>query len=197
MLQRCLSYEPTARPSATQLQTELFGREPEPPPQSAPMPESEARSGRLPGITVLVLLILAVAVWAALRLFHSHPNLQPAAAATAAAPAAALPPPAPTAALSDAIPAAVHVHSPEVALSALKTIHGHIRIAVLVSVDRFGAVNDVRMKSPGSSEYFARLARQAATQSTFPPAAGPGTRRWLLRYEFSRGGATAVATPQS
>jgi serine/threonine protein kinase len=196
-VQRCLSYTAAARPSAADLQAQFFGRAPEPSPPPVPPPEPATRGRRTPAIVALGVLLLAAAGWVDLRLFHTHANAPPAASGTVPPPAAApqIAAPIPTAPV--ATPAAVHVHTPDIARSALKTIRGHIRITVLVAVDRSGAVVDAHLKNTGPSSYFARLALQGATQSTFPPAAVPGTRRWLLRYEFTRSGGTGLATPQT
>jgi TonB family protein len=86
---------------------------------------------------------------------------------------------------------------PDVSRSALQTIHGRIKIAVLVVVDRSGMVIDAHLKNTGPSSYFARVASEAARKWTFTPADEPGTRQWLLRFEFTRSGVTGVATPGS
>jgi TonB family protein len=82
--------------------------------------------------------------------------------------------------------------------SARATIHGTVRVAVRVVVDRSGNVIDALLENPGPSWYFARLAREAARKWTFAPADKQDSRQWLLRFEFSRGGTTAhAATPRS
>ncbi len=83
---------------------------------------------------------------------------------------------------------------PNVPRGARRTIHGHIKVAVLVIVDRSGNVIDARLQNPGPSWYFARLAREAARKWRFAPADEQDSRAWLLRFEFSRGGATGHAT---
>jgi TonB family protein len=100
--------------------------------------------------------------------------------------------------LADASPSVVHEQIPNVPRSARHTIHGHIKVAVLVIVDRSGNVIDALLENPGPSWYFARLAREAARKWTFAPADKQDSRQWLLRFEFSRGGTTAhAATPRS
>jgi TonB family protein len=99
---------------------------------------------------------------------------------------------------ADASPAVVHEQIPNVPRSARHTIHGHIKVAVLVIVDRSGNVIDALLENPGPSWYFARLAREAARKWTFAPADKQDSREWLLRFEFSRGGTTGhAATPRS
>jgi len=99
---------------------------------------------------------------------------------------------------ADASPSVVHEQIPNVPRSARHTIHGHIKVAVLVIVDRSGNVIDALLENPGPSWYFARVAREAARKWTFAPADKQDSRQWLLRFEFSRGGTTAhAATPRS
>ncbi len=98
--------------------------------------------------------------------------------------------------LADASSSVVHAQIPTVPRSALRTIRGHIKVAVFVMVDRSGTVIDALLENPGPSAYFARLAREAARNWTFAPADGQNSRKWLLRFEFTRGGATAHAIPR-
>ena len=100
--------------------------------------------------------------------------------------------------LADASPSVVREEIPVVPRSARKTIHGHIKVAVLVIVDRSGNVIDALLENPGPSWYFARLAREAARKWRFAPADKQDSRQWLLRFEFTRGGTTGhAATPRS
>jgi TonB family protein len=77
--------------------------------------------------------------------------------------------------------------------SALASIHGHIRVAVRVTVNRSGEVVSAILEDRGSSRYFARLAAESARRWKFAPAEDP-SRVWLLRFEFTRGGAMARAS---
>lgn len=130
---------------------------------------------------------------------------QPAAPPRAATPARAAAPrpvsarPKPSAESSGPVtpPSVVHMQLPSVAHSALMTIHGHVKVGVLVIVDRSGAVIDALVEEPGPSSYFARLAREAARGWRFAPADTLDSRQWLLRFEFSRGGVTGQAAPRS
>jgi len=99
--------------------------------------------------------------------------------------------------LADASPSVVHEQIPIVPRSARQTIHGHIKVAVLVIVDRSGNVIDALLENPGPSWYFARLAREAAGKWRFAPADKQDSREWLLRFEFTRGGTTGHAAPRS
>jgi hypothetical protein len=197
-VQRCLSHNPATRPSATDLEAQ-FGCAPETPTAPAPTPEPPGQRGPMPAIVPIMFFILLAIVWADLRLFRAHPSSPQALSATARIPVprpAAAPPraaPNPPAHLPG--PAAVHAQMPDVSRSALRTIHGRIKIAVLVAVDRSGTVIEAHLKNTGPSSYFARLARDAARKWTFAPADEPATRQWLLRFEYTRGGVTGVATP--
>jgi TonB family protein len=103
----------------------------------------------------------------------------------------------PAPSLTATVPSLVHAQMPSVPRSALSTIHGRVKVAVLVIVDRSGTVIDALLKDPGPSSYFARLAKEAAKKWTFAPADEPDTREWLLRFEFTRSGVTAGAAPGS
>ena len=94
-------------------------------------------------------------------------------------------------------PSVVHAQIPNVPRSARHTIHGRIRVAVLVIVDHSGNVIDALLENPGPSWYFARQAREAARKWRFAPADESDSRGWLLRFEFTRGGTTAHATARS
>jgi hypothetical protein len=210
---RCLSYEPAARPSATDLEARFGGVTeaptvsvpeavaPEAPPPVAPAPESRGQRGRRPAFIAGACLLLLVAVWAGVRLFHAHPDSPQSPAVTV--PAAALPPVvAPQVAAQHPTvtrpgPAVVHEQLPDVSRSALSTIHGRVKVTVVAVVDHTGAVIEVHLKNPGPSSYFANRAKDAARKWRFAPTEEPGTRAWLLRFEFARGGVTYGATAGS
>ena len=88
----------------------------------------------------------------------------------------------------------IHEEIPEASRGALATIHGHVRVAVRVSVGPSGQVVDETLDDPGPSQYFARVATAAARKWTFSPADDGSTRQWLLHFEFAPDGATAHAT---
>jgi TonB family protein len=152
------------------------------------------------------LVVVAALAFGSRRTHPPLPNEPPAAAntpevsagLTASAPAA---PPTPRPAQRPASPlppptSVLHEEAPEVSRSALASIRGHIKVAVRVTVDRSGNVVAVNVKEHGSSDYFARAATTAAKKWKFSPAASPGSRDWLLRFEFSRAGVTDHAVPQ-
>jgi TonB family protein len=103
----------------------------------------------------------------------------------------------PAPASADTSPSVVHEEIPSVPRSARETIHGHVKVAVRVIVDRSGNVIDALLENPGPSRYFARLAKEAARKWRFAAADNEASRDWLLRFEFTRSGTTghAVTTP--
>jgi TonB family protein len=244
-VRRCLSQYPANRPTATDLEAPLK-RTPPAPAASVPQPvvreapaqavlPRKSRKPRSLALAIVAVVVLSVALWGGLRLFHGHPNSQqspartfqtvsqqaagtPAAAAQNAetpvaappevsAPSASAKPSKPKPALAQpgsprsgqgaqplADASVVHEEIPTVSRSARGTIHGHIKVAVLVIVDRSGNVIDALVENHGPSSYFARLARDAARKWRFTPADQQESRQWLLRFEFTRGGTIGHAT---
>jgi len=88
--------------------------------------------------------------------------------------------------------ATVHEEIPNVSASSRNTIHGHVRVAVKVTVDSSGRVIHDVLNNPSSSNYFNRVASEAARKWRFATA-DQGSREWLLRFEFGREGTTVKA----
>jgi TonB family protein len=86
--------------------------------------------------------------------------------------------------------AVLHQVLPDPSASALRTIQGHLKVRVQVTVDGAGNVSNARFLSAGPSKYFSRLAMDAAQQWKFTPAASSPSE-WNLLFEFSRGGVQA------
>jgi outer membrane biosynthesis protein TonB len=173
------------------------------PPRRAAAAESPAANGlSVPAMAAGALAVLVV-IGISWRLLHGHPNpAQPASsnaqsssqqAAPPAAPAQILSTPAPTPAVS----AVLHQEIPDVPRHARESIRGRIKVTVRVTVDRSGNVVGQRLVYSGSSRYFARLASVAAGKWKFAPTDKPGSRGWLLQFEFTRGGVAghAAAAP--
>jgi TonB family protein len=92
----------------------------------------------------------------------------------------------------------LHEEIPDVPLRARDTIHGRIDISIRVTVNNAGDVVDETLEKRGPSRYFARLATEAARKWKFAATDDQASRKWLLRYEFTRNGATVlVAMPRS
>lgn len=92
--------------------------------------------------------------------------------------------------------AVVHQEIPSVSASSRNTIHCHVRVAVRVTVDRSGRVVRDNLDNPSSSNYFNRVASEAARKWHFA-AADQTSREWLLHFEFGRDGTTVRAVPRS
>jgi TonB family protein len=90
----------------------------------------------------------------------------------------------------------LHQEIPEVSRSARESIRGVIDIAVRVTLDRSGNVVAATLDNRASGKYFSHAAIDAAKKWKFAPAADQASRVWLLRFEFTRAGTTAHATPR-
>lgn len=84
---------------------------------------------------------------------------------------------------------------PNVPRSALQTIRGTVRVSVRVIVDKDGAVLAATPEDPGPSRYFERLSLDASKKWTFPPVAAKEQRLMLVRFNYTRAGATASSKP--
>jgi TonB family protein len=91
---------------------------------------------------------------------------------------------------------AVNEVLPEVPQSALDTIHGTVRVAVRVAIDKQGTVIDTSPVDRGPSRYFERLSVEASKQWTFTPATLQDERTMLVRFYYTRTAATAQASPE-
>jgi TonB family protein len=83
---------------------------------------------------------------------------------------------------------------PEASQKARATIHGTVRVSVLLHVDAAGNVSEAEFDSPGPSKYFADLALKAARRWEFdPPEAGGRSvpSEWRVRFQFSQSGVRA------
>jgi len=86
---------------------------------------------------------------------------------------------------------------PEVPRSAQNTIRGTIKVVVRVEVDPSGKITTARLKSSGSSRYFANQALKAAERWEFsaPEVNGqPTASTWLLQFRFKK--TSIQASPQ-
>ena len=235
---RCLSKDPTQRPTVADLQEEIdpgrrvFNVSSTQPPSAepdSPRP-SPSPSGRRVLVVAMVTFVIVLVAWAGTRLLHNNRTLatlaenprktsvapisrpppgpptpadspsSPAAPAPADSPS---PPAAPHPARSPSQPAAsapaesavVHREIPNASRSALATIHGTIKVAVRVTVDSSGGVARATLEHAGPSQYFARLCTAAAKKWKFSPADHQAAGQWLLKFEFTRSGATVHAAP--
>jgi TonB family protein len=224
-VRRCLNRDPADRPTIAFLETQLTGRLPDTPRETAeesPITDSEPgrailqRAQSLLGPSLLGPIAAAVALvvllWIGLHLArrHTHP-VSPVSGAAASVPASAAPvttEPASSGESRSSTPSAIASGGggpgpvlaqsvPKVSLASRRTIRGHVKVGVRVSVDRTGHVIGASLEAPGPSRYFARLAQQAAREWRFVPAHDATRREWLLWFDFSREGTTARVAPPS
>jgi TonB family protein len=225
VLRQCLDPIPTNRPTFADLEAQ---RKPVPQacvsppaalaggvPSEATYPRASPKRHLL-GATLTLVLVVLLSVWAGLHSSRKSQNAETSRStfAEAAASASASAPTADSqsAALRDNSraslqpvrqpandsPSVLHEEIPDVPRSARNTIHGRINVAVRVTVDGSGRVTNAALKNPGPSKYFARLATEAARKWKFVPADNQESRKWLVRFEFTRGGAIGHApTPGS
>jgi TonB family protein len=180
------------------------------PSRAAPPKESPKRYRFAAAIAVVLVVLLAV--WAGSRSSRTsrNPETSPSAPPAADAPSSSTqtssaqtadPKSAPSRRISgpsdqssaNDSPIVLHEEIPDVPRSARSTIHGRIKVAVRVTVDSSGNVIDAALENRGASKYFARLATDAAKKWKFAPANSQDSRKWLLRFEFTRGGAVGHA----
>jgi TonB family protein len=90
-------------------------------------------------------------------------------------------------------PADLHEEIPQVPARTLQTIRGHVRVTVRLIVDKDGNVFAALVDQHGPSRYFERVAIEAAKKWTFPPLDTAESRLELVRFDFTRQGATGRA----
>jgi TonB family protein len=200
---QCLNRDPANRPTVADLEAQITPAA-QSPVVSLPQPPLSVPRRRLFVPAISLLLIAAMAVWAGVHVFSSRTSLERVAPPTAtsqnpetplsAPPVSTLQPAQP---LANKPPSVLHEEIPDIPRHARGTIRGHIKIAVRVTVDSSGNVVDEALENPGPSRYFGRLASAAAKKWKFAPADDQASRKWLLRFEFTRGGATGYAARAS
>lgn len=177
------------------------------------VPQPAAPQGLSRGAVLLMLAVVGVALgWIGVSVFKSDPASDPATEESAIASDEPLPRTAPATVASppetvlptiepevrpppDAPTASVNEVIPDVPRSALDTIRGTVRVAVRVTIDKQGMVVGATATDRGPSRYFERLALEASKQWTFTPATQQEQRAMLIRFNFTRSGATAQANP--
>ncbi|WP_116808011.1 TonB family protein [Steroidobacter cummioxidans] len=163
-------------------------------------------SPRLSRSTLLLIAGAAAVVlsFVGIKAFRSDPTPPSVAAVVSAEPPAkpaveaAVTQPAEPAAVrppeSDAPPSALNEVLPDVPQSALKTIRGTVRVSVRVTLDKQGTVVGAAAADRGPSRYFERLSVDAAKKWTFTPATLADRRTMLVKFNYTRDGATAEAS---
>lgn len=181
------------------------------PQESSPVAEepAQAPTSASPRASRSTLLLITGAAAVALsfvgiKAFRSDPTPPPVAAVVSAEPPAkpaveaAVTQPAEPAAVrppeSDAPPSALNEVLPDVPQSALKTIRGTVRVSVRVTIDKQGTVVSAAAADRGPSRYFERLSVDAAKKWTFTPATLADRRTMLVKFNYTRDGATTEAS---
>jgi outer membrane biosynthesis protein TonB len=182
---------------------ELSARPAPAPPPAATPPAARRQTAPMPYLRWLVrgaaVGLVLLLVWAGGRLLRSHdsarPSVQPIASQQSSAPTPASAPSSAT--VQTAGSPVLHEEFPAISRSTRESIHGQIKVAVRVTVDRAGNVVAENLEVHGSSKYFARLAGEAARKWRFAPADSQSPREWLVQFEFSRSGVTGQAVAQA
>jgi TonB family protein len=222
IVRQCLSRNPADRPTVADVEAQI-NPAPQPlvsipkprvrevPNRTAPPEGSPKQRLFLPAIAVLSIVVIAA--WVGWHVLGSRTSLHQDAPPTAVSqnpetsvPAppgdsksapprlVARPPDPPLQPSANKLPFVLHEEIPDVPRRNRDTIRGHIKVSVRVTVDSSGNVVDETLENPGPSKYFGRLATEAARKWKFAPAGNHDSRKWLLRFEFTRGGTTGHAT---
>lgn len=167
-------------------------------PQEAPAPPVWRRMSK--SVVLMGAVAAALLSWLGINTFRSDPLPTPAAPVPAAkttitssaeiASVESQQPPPP-----EAPPSSINEVLPDVPQSALDTIRGTVRVAVRVNIDPQGRVVRATAEDRGPSRYFERLSVEASKQWTFTAATANEPRSMLVRFNFTRDGAAAHASP--
>jgi len=201
IVRHCLTKNPATRWSARDIAATIQLELPRPTGDAQPdkkagvvaSPKAETRPRLLMPVLAAVALIAAVlAIVLTVKVFNHSP-------ATSQSAPSAVESKVPAEPQTSATPQAnssgevAHRVLPEPSASALRTIQGHLKVRVQVTVDRAGNVSNARFLSAGPSKYFSRLAMDAARQWKFTPANSQSPSEWNLLFEFTRGGVQAFS----
>jgi TonB family protein len=191
--QRCLRIDPRERCTVN----EILGK----PKIQTPLPSKaiEKPPAKRSNIWLLLPVVVAVILLAVLLGRRSHPPTVPPAPTTESPTASnnAHAPQSPAPFHDKATPTQTGVTrgkvlqgvSPDVSPGSRRTITGHVKVSVQVSVDTSGNVSQARLVSSGPSKYFANQALAAARRWKFTPAevnGQPLPSEWTLRFQFGR-----------
>lgn len=171
-----------------------------PPAQNSPRARRNASRASLLGPAIAVGIILVVAIWAAMRPHRAHPSPEPASVgpqSSSQSPGPRVPAPQNPAPSPSAATAVLHQEIPVLSHGTRSSIHGHVKVTVVVTIDRSGNVVGEAVENRGSSKYFARLAADAAKKWQFAPSDAAEPRQSLLEFDFTRGGVAAQASPRN
>lgn len=202
IVRECLQLDPNRRCSLQEIQSRMQpgARSVPAPPERASAPAaSTTRRPVLAASIVTVVLLAIVSVWWYSRSPNTsapptdttkQPVSEPASPSTTSVPKTAEPASKPRPSGGEVLRQVL----PDVPRSAQNTIRGTIKVVVRVQVDASGKVTSAKLKSSGSSRYFATHALKAAEQWEFsaPQVEGqPTASTWLLQFRFKRSGIQA------
>jgi TonB family protein len=199
IVQHCLRDDPAARWTLADIEKRLQGS------AADKRVASEIRSSEigprvrrvLPLALGAVLLIILVAIYGLVRGGGSRSQTATRVQTGSSVPAPSGSSPAQPASNENASGGVLHEVSPNASQSALRTVHGRIKVRVRVGVDAAGNVTTANLTTAGPSKYFSRLAMQAAQQWKFTPAkenGQPVPSQWTLLFEYTRGGISQQAS---
>jgi len=205
----CLHLDPKRRCSLSDIQARLQPMGRSVPAKAETAPPVERDSNRVPAFAIpLVLIVIALAAWG---LFHSRDkssSTPPAETSQQTTPQQTAPQSSPSPAAVPSKPAQppgkgaasggdiLHQVIPDIPQSAKNTISGTIKVVVRAETDSSGKVTSAKLKSAGSSRYFAGKALAAAEKWEFSPPqvnGAPAPSTWLVTFRFRRGSTQASA----
>jgi eukaryotic-like serine/threonine-protein kinase len=209
IVRQCLAKDPasrwTIRDIAAAVRLQLPGQKVSKPRQDVAPPTIETvpvvnrGSRRTTGLIFFFTIVAFLAIALTVKLLRqgSAPATQRATAqlppATTQGPKPSQAPPAGTGA--DQSGAVAHRVMPQSSNSALRTIHGRLKVRASLKVDENGDVANARLTSPGPSKYFSRISMEAAKQWKFTPPVVNGQAspsEWNVLFEFTRGGVQVI-----
>jgi TonB family protein len=205
IVRECLQLDPNRRCSLKEIQARMQpgARSVPAPPEPAAIPASSSTRTRVFAVAAVIIVVLGILL--ALLYSRSNKSATQTSDATRQPVTEAAPTPT-TAAPKPAEPVVpprapggevVHQVIPDVPRSAQNTIRGTIKVVVRVQVDASGKVTAAKLRSSGSSRYFANQALKAAERWEFtaPEVGGqPTASTWLLQFRFKR--TSIQASPQ-
>ena len=207
IVQHCLRDDPTARWTLADVEGALQGKDSDT--RGAPAVRSSEIQPQvrrfLPLALGAVLLLILAGIYGLLRGGSSGSLKTASVQPSSSAPAAPGSSPVRMASVQTSsghdVPGAVlHEVSPNASQSALRTIHGRLKVRVRAEVDSAGNVSSAKFITEGPSKYFARLSIQAAQQWKFTPAkenGQPAPSQWIILFEYARGGISQQASAAS
>jgi serine/threonine-protein kinase Stk1 len=206
IVRECLQLDPNRRCSLKEIQARMqpAARSVPAPPEPASVPASSSTRKPLFAVAAAIIVVLGIVlVWMYSRSSRSatqtSDGTKPPVTEAAPTPTTAPPKPAEPVVPPPRVPGGEVVRQvlPEVPRSAQNTIRGTIKVVVRVEVDPSGKIIAAKLKSSGSSRYFANQALKAAERWEFsaPEVNGqPTASTWLLQFRFKK--TSIQASPQ-